>query len=211
MYLPNHFRVDDPALLAPVIRDHPLAVLITLADGVPTADHIPVELIERDGKLELLGHIARANPMHKHVADGAEVLAVFRAIDAYITPNHYPSKAEHGKAVPTWNYEAVHVRGHIRWTREPEPLLKIVTQLTNRHEGPRAHPWAVSDAPADYIEGMLAAIVGFTIEVTSMVGKFKASQNRVASDRQGLRAGLAADGLSPAHVAVLAQEPITPA
>lgn len=208
MYLPPHFRVDDPALLSAVIRLHPLAVLITVADGVPTADHIPVELTEQDGTWQLRGHIARANPMHRHVADGTEVLAVFRAIDAYVTPQHYPSKAEHGKAVPTWNYEAVHVRGTMHWQRDAEWLRAIVTQLTNRHESTRAHPWAVTDAPPDYIDGMLAAIVGFTIDVTSMVGKFKASQNRSPEDREGLRRGLTADGRSPADVAVLARDPL---
>lgn len=208
MYLPPHFRVDDPTLLSAVIRQHPLAVLITLADGVPTADHIPVELAEHEGRWQLRGHIARANPMHRHVADGTEVLSVFRAVDAYVTPQHYPSKAEHGKAVPTWNYEAVHVRGTMHWQRDRESLLAIVTRLTDRHESTRAHPWAVTDAPADYIDGMLAAIVGFTIDVTSMVGKFKASQNRSKEDRDGLRRGLSADGRSPADVAVLARDPL---
>jgi transcriptional regulator len=208
MYLPAHFRVEDPALLTPVIRRHPLAVLITLADGVPTADHIPVELLEHDGRWQLLGHVAKANPMHRHVHDGSDVLAVFRAVDAYVSPQHYPSKAEHGKAVPTWNYEAVHVRGTLTWHRDPERLLSIVTRLTERHESTRAEPWAVSDAPRDYIDGMVAAIVGFTIDVTAMIGKFKASQNRSADDRDGLRRGLATDGRSAADIAVLGRDPL---
>lgn len=207
MYLPNHFRIDDQALLTGLIARHPLAILVTLADGVPTADHIPVEAVPGPDGLELHGHVARANPMHRHVADGGPVLAIFRGADAYVTPNHYPSKAEHGKAVPTWNYEVVHVRGTMRWHRDPVALRAIVTRLTERHEGGRPHPWAVADAPADYLETMLGAIVGFTVRVTSMDGKFKASQNRVPTDRDGLRRGLAADGLAPADVAALAREP----
>ena len=209
MYLPPHFRVDDPALLMPVIRAHPLSVMVTLVDGVPTADHIPVEVESTESGWQLRGHIARANPMHRHVPNGTEVLFVFRAIDAYVTPNWYPSKALHGKAVPTWNYDAVHVRGRLHWLDNAEHTLPIVTALTERHESTRPHPWAVSDAPADYLEAMLKAIVGFTVEVTSMVGKFKASQNRAPEDRDGLRRGLAVEGLDAQTVAALARDPTT--
>jgi transcriptional regulator len=208
MYLPNHFRIEDHALLADLIERHPLAILVTMADGQPTADHIPVELVREGDRIELRGHIARANPMHRHVADGSDVLALFRGAEAYITPNHYPSKAEHGKAVPTWNYEVVHVRGSMHWHRERDELLAIVTRLTERHEAARPHPWAVTDAPVDYIETMLGAIVGFTIRVSAMEGKFKGSQNRVPTDREGLRRGLAADGLAAREVAALAREPL---
>jgi transcriptional regulator len=208
MYLPAHFRVDDPQVLSAVIREHPLSVMITLVEGLPTADHIPVEIEATESGWQLRGHIARANPMHRHVSDGDEVLFVFRALDAYVSPNWYPSKAQHGKAVPTWNYEAVHVRGRLRWHPAAEHSLPIVTALTDRHESTQPHPWAVTDAPADYLEAMLKAIVGFTVEVTSMVGKFKASQNRSPEDRDGLRRGLADAGLDASTVAALARDPM---
>ncbi len=190
------------------MQRHPLAMLVTLAEGVPTADHIPLEVIEENGRTLLRGHIARANPMHRLVAEGTEILAVFRSVEAYVTPNHYPSKAEHGKAVPTWNYEVVHARGRIHWRHDADSLRAIVTRLTDRHEASRAHPWAVTDAPPEYIDTMLKAIVGFTVEITSLVGKFKASQNRAPDDREGLRRGLSADGLAPEAVAALARDPI---
>ncbi len=207
MYLPNQFRVDDPALLTKVIHEHPLALFITTADGAPTADHIPVE-IEQDGdRFRLLGHVAKANPLLRHVPEGGEILAVFRSLDHYVTPMWYPSTATHGKMVPTWNYQAVHVRGTIHWHRDRDTLLGLVTRLTERHESSRPAVWSVSDAPPDYIESMLGAIVGFTVEVTAMVGKFKASQNRAAEDRAGVRLGLAADGLSADAIAALVRDP----
>jgi transcriptional regulator len=209
MYLPAHFRVDDPEKLTAVIQAAPLAMLITLVDGVPTADHIPLTLAKTPTGLQLHGHIAKANPMHRHVGSGTEVLAVFRSADSYVSPNHYPSKKEHGKAVPTWNYQVVHVRGPLTWHADIEAGRAIVTALTEEHEAGRPHPWAVSDAPHDYIDTMLNAIVAFSIDITSMVGKFKASQNRVASDRAGLRDGLAGEGLTSAQVAALAREPET--
>ncbi len=207
MYLPAHFKVDDPTLLAEVMQAAPLAMLVTLADGVPTADHLPLTLTPASTGWQLQGHIARANPMHRHVANGTEVLAVFRSADSYVTPNHYPSKKEHGKAVPTWNYQVVHVRGRLTWHTDADAARAIVTTLTQEHEAGRAHPWAVSDAPVDYLETMLKAIVAFSIDITSMVGKFKASQNRVATDREGLRRGLAEDGLTESEIAALAREP----
>ena len=139
----------------------------------------------RNGTLQ--GHVARANPLWRSVAEGAEVLVVFRGADAYISPSSYPSKRTDGKVVPTWNYSVVHARGTIRFFDDEARLHALVSNLTDRFERDRPEPWAVSDAPADYVRAMLRAIVGFEIEITELVGKFKASQNRSAEDRAGVR------------------------
>jgi transcriptional regulator len=127
------------------------------------------------------------------VRNGDEALVIFRGEHAYVSPNWYPSKSQHGKAVPTWNYTMVQVHGTLRATQDPEWLRALVTRLTERHEGGRAAPWHVSDAPPDYIDAMLKAIVGIEIEVTRVEGKFKLSQNRDAADRTGVVLGLEAD------------------
>jgi transcriptional regulator len=209
MYLPAHFRVDDVTVLTDFIRAHPLALLVTLADGTPTVDHVPVEVSTEGDRLILRGHVARANPIVRHMVDGSRALAVFRGQEHYVSPSWYATKPLTGKVVPTWNYNAVHVSGVWHWHRDPSDLLDIVTRLTNGHETPRHHPWRVGDAPDDYIQGMLAAIVGFTIEVSEIVGKFKASQNRVVEDREGVRRGLAEAGLPGSTIDALVREPGT--
>jgi len=208
MYLPAAFRVEDPVLLDAFLTEHPLAVLVTLAEDGPTADHIPMRL-ERaaDGRVRLHGHVARANPIHRHTPSGTSVLVLFRGEEHYITPSWYPSKRAHGKVVPTWNYRAVHVRGRIRWLEGRDAAHRTVDELTAAHEQPRAAPWAVDDAPTDYLDGMLAAIVPFEIEVSEMLGKFKASQNRNEEDRAGVREGLVSEGIAEPTVASLVRTP----
>ncbi|MDE2394105.1 MAG: FMN-binding negative transcriptional regulator [Burkholderiales bacterium] len=177
MYLPRHFEQNDPAALEALMREHPLATLVTRAGDALEADLIPLEY---DAAARLLrGHVARANPLWRH-ADGSEVLALFRGADAYVSPSWYPSKAEHHKVVPTWNYAVVQARGTLRAVDDPAWLHDFVRRLTARHEAASARPWAVSDAPADYLQQMLAAIVGIEIAVTGLVGKWKVSQNRSA-------------------------------
>ena len=192
MYLPEQFREERPEELHPFLRAHPLGLLVTLANGRSEADLIPMSLVTPSPERTLLrGHVARANPVVAAVPSGTEVLVVFKGADHYVTPSWYPSKQRDGRVVPTWNYSVVHVRGRLTWFTEPAALRTLVAALTDEHERDRPAPWAVSDAPDDYIEGMLRAIVGFEIDVTEMIGKFKNSQNRNDEDRAGVAAGLA--------------------
>jgi len=206
MYLPKHFLEDRGDVLAPFVRAHPLGMLVTLDGGQPAVDLVPM-LLEIAPAPQLRGHVARANSVVKRVADGDAVLVVFRGEDRYITPSWYASKQVDGKVVPTWNYSMVQVRGRLRWFDAPDRLLGIVTALTRTHEAPRAAPWSVDDAPPDYIASMLRAIVGFEIDVESMTGKFKSSQNRHEADRRGVAAGLAADGVPPGVAAEVVRDP----
>jgi transcriptional regulator len=187
LYQPKHFIQDDPAALAALMRDHPLAMLVhTGPDGL-TADHVPLEF---DAATQTLrGHVARANPLWRQAA-GQPVLAVFRGPEAYVSPSWYPSKAEHHKVVPTWNYAVVHAHGPLAAVEDAPWLHALVSRLTAHHEAPRAQPWAVADAPADYVQQMLRAIVGIEIGVERLVGKWKVSQNRPAADREGVAGAL---------------------
>jgi transcriptional regulator len=192
MYLPKHFEQQDEAAMAQLLQLHPLAsVAWQSADGL-SAEHLPL-MWERDSgdgaHGTLRGHVARANPVWRAAAD-TEVLAVFQGPQAYITPSWYPSKAETAKVVPTWNYAVVHMHGRLRITEDAAWLRALVERLTDTHEAPRAQRWQVGDAPADYIEMMLRAIVGIEIEVTRLQGKWKVSQNRTTADRGGVVAGL---------------------
>lgn len=191
MYLPAHFAQQDPAALQALVQAHPLATLVssTGPDGL-TADHVPLMFDAASGCLR--GHVARANPLWQH-ADGQAVLAIFRGPQAYVSPSWYPSKAEHHKVVPTWNYAVVHAHGPLQVVHDAPWLHTLVTQLTTQHEAPRATPWAVTDAPEPFIDQMLRAIVGIQIPVQRWVGKWKLSQNRSAADRDGVARGLVAD------------------
>lgn len=190
MYLPKHFEQNDPAALQALMREHPLATLVTTgADGL-TADHLPLEFDVASDTLR--GHVARANPLWKH-ADGHAVLAVFCGPQAYITPSWYPSKATTHKVVPTWNYAVVHAHGTLRTVDQAPWLHELVSRLTGAHETGRAAPWALSDAPDDYVQQMLRAIVGIEIPVARLVGKWKVTQNRSEPDRLGVAEGLAVE------------------
>jgi transcriptional regulator len=156
------------------------------------ADILPLEVERVGAGWRITGHVARANALWRE-ADGQPVLAIFQGPQAYISPNWYPSKAQHGKAVPTWNYTMVQVHGTLRAIEDPQWLRAFVTRLTERHEGGRAMPWHVADAPDDYLAAMLKAIVGIEIEVTTLEGKFKLTQNRSAEDRTGVVLGLESD------------------
>ena len=199
MYQPAHFVENDPEILLAAMRAMPLATLIHAGRGELSADPLPME-VERVGDgWRLTAHVARANPLWRE-ADGQPVLVVFQGPQAYVSPNWYPSKAEHGKMVPTWNYAVVQVRGRLRAIDDAAWVQAFVTRLTQRHEAGRDQPWHVSDAPADYIAATARAIVGLEIEVARVEGKFKLSQNRSAADRAGVVAGLQADaamGMQP--------------
>jgi transcriptional regulator len=189
MYLPAHFAQTDPAALQGLMRTFPLATLVSLTPEGPTADHVPLEYDASAGEHgELRGHVARANPLWQRA--GQPVLAVFSGPQAYVSPNWYPSKAATHKVVPTWNYAVVHAHGLLQAEPDAPWLHALVSRLTQAHETPQPAPWAVSDAPDDYVQQMLRAIVGIRIPVTKLVGKWKVSQNRGQADRDGVVTGL---------------------
>jgi transcriptional regulator len=208
LYVPEHFRETRVDVLRAFIERYSLGTLVAVTPQGISANHIPMQWLSGpDGPGVLRGHIARANALWRLLETGASVLAIFIGPDHYVSPSWYPSKHEHGKAVPTWNYATVHVIGHIRFIEDRGWLRNLVESLTDEHEGKRVDRWRVTDASADYIEGMLRAIVGFEIKVSSIEGKFKASQNRPAADRAGVANALRAAGLPPHEVALLAPEP----
>lgn len=192
MYLPSAFRQDDLAELHAQMQASPFALLTSAGAAGVQASHLPLLLAPDEGEFgTLYGHFARANPHWRDLQGGAEALAVFSGPDAYISPSWYAAKAEHGKVVPTWNYVAVHARGPVELIKEPERLLQIVSRLSDQHERVRERPWAVSDAPREYLDSMLRAIVGFALPIRRLEGKWKLGQNRSAADQAGVRDGLA--------------------
>jgi len=196
MYVPAHFREARPEVLHAFIARHPLATLVVRTAAGLEANHIPMELIvAAEAPPRLRGHVARANPVWQQALPDEPVLAIFTGAQHYVTPSWYPSKPRHGKVVPTWNYSAVHASGRIRFVDDPQWLRPLVGALTDAQERRRQAPWAVADAPGDYVAAMLRAIVGFEIEVSALAGKFKASQNREVEDREGVARGLAAEGI----------------
>jgi transcriptional regulator len=191
VYLPKHFEQHDRAQLIALIRERPLATLITITPDGPSADLIPLEYVADVGEHGTLrGHVARANPLWKRT--GTTALAVFTGPEAYISPGWYASKKEHGKVVPTWNYTMVQARGELRAVDDAPWLHALVNRLTDHHEVTQAAPWHVSDAPDDFVLQMLRAIVGIEITLTALSGKWKVSQNRSAADREGTARGLTA-------------------
>ena len=193
MYNPSGFAIKDLHELQQQILDTRLAVVITHDEQGLQASHLPLLFSPDQGPNgTLYGHFARANPHWKALQNGAEALVIFAGADAYISPGFYPSKAEHGKVVPTWNYVAVHAYGTAEVFTDADRLLNLVSTLTDRHEAGRDQPWKVADAPADYIDGMLKAIVGFALPIQRLEGKRKLSQNRSTADIAGVREGLAA-------------------
>jgi transcriptional regulator len=199
MYLPSHFEETRPEPLHALLRAHPLGLLIsTDALGAPVANAIPFMLdATRGAHGTLVGHVARANPVWQQAA-GQAVLVVFQGPNGYISPSGYPGKAEHGKVVPTWNYAVVQARGPLQVLDEAAAKHAVVTLLTDHHEATQQRPWAVADAPADYIDQMLRAIVAIEIPLHSQVGKYKLSQNRSAADRDGVARALRARADDPA-------------
>jgi transcriptional regulator len=193
MYTPSYFKDADLNSLHAQINGARLAVLVTSSESGLQASHLPLLFNPNEGEHgTLYGHFAKANAQWKDLQSGAEVLVIFSGGDAYVSPSFYPAKAEHGKVVPTWNYLAIHAYGHAEVFTEPQRLLELVSALTDKHESGRASPWAVADAPADYIEKMLGAIVGFALPIGRLEGKRKLNQNRSAEDIAGVTAGLAA-------------------
>ncbi|HWL03319.1 MAG TPA: FMN-binding negative transcriptional regulator [Xanthobacteraceae bacterium] len=189
MYVPAAFREDDPAEIRRIIDAARLAMFITATAEGLVATPLPLFLAEEDGRAVIYGHLARANPQWQMPPIG-EALAIFQGPEAYVTPSWYAAKQEHGRVVPTWNYEAVHAYGPVEFFTDEDRLRDVVTRLTDLHERPRAAPWAVTDAPADFITAHLKGIVGLRLPVTRLEGKRKLSQNRSAADREGVARGL---------------------
>jgi transcriptional regulator len=208
VYLPPAFREDRIDLLHDMMRGAGLATLITLTSDGLIASHVPLLLDPEPAPYgTLLGHLASPNPQGRGAVPGTEALAIFHGPDAYITPSWYETKRQTGKVVPTWNYVAVHAYGPISFFDDRTRLREIVTRLTDRQEQVRAQPWAVTDAPDDFIETMLRGIVGFVIPITRLEGKRKMSQNRPAHDVAGVVDGLTADGRTEvAHEVALANQ-----
>ena len=190
MYQPDHFRVEDVAEMHALMRARPFATLVSAGSAGLYASHLPT-VLKDDGPCGVIEcHLARANPHCRDLAEGGEALMIFQGPEGYITPNWYPSKAAHGKVVPTWNYAVVHATGRPEVMKEKAWLLRHVGELTAQQERTEAKPWALSDAPDSYINVMLRGIVGFRFAITRLEGKWKMSQNREAIDQEGVVQGL---------------------
>jgi len=191
MYIPKHFEETRIEVLHELIRMHPLAALVAITPSGLDANHLPFEVDPNPAPFGTLrGHIARANPLWYNFSEEVEALAIFQGPGAYISPAWYSTKQETARVVPTWNYAVVHAYGALRVIEDRGWLRGLVERLTDRHEARRNDPWRVTDAPSDFIEGMLGAIVGIEIPVTRLIGKWKVSQNRPARDRDGVVEGL---------------------
>jgi transcriptional regulator len=193
MYLPSHFEITQRTYLQHLMFTYPLGVLITQHNGLD-ANHLPFLFdAAQDSLGRLSAHIARANPLCA-TPNGSEVLVVFRGEAGYISPNAYPSKHETHRQVPTWNYEVVHVHGKLTVRDDAKFVRGVVGRLTKIHEATQSQPWKMSDAPADYLEAMVQAVVGVEIAITRIEGKSKMSQNKEPRDQQGVVHDLQARG-----------------
>jgi transcriptional regulator len=216
MYLPAHFAENRVDVLHALMRAHPLATIITLSSAGLVANHIPLQVhagADPQGPGILRGHVARANPLWSDRVEGVETLVVFQGAQHYISPGWYPSKQETGKVVPTWNYCCVHAYGALQVHENAAWIRGQVGALTTRHEATMARPWAVDDAPDDFVQSMLAKIVGIEIAITRISGKWKVSQNQPAHNRAGVIDGLgglgetdAADAADAAAMAGLVRQ-----
>jgi transcriptional regulator len=191
MYNPSHFAEERTEVLHSFIRQHPFAAIVSCGRDGPEATHVPLVLHPDTGPKGVLRcHMARANRQWETVQSSPAVLAIVLGPEHYITPSWYPSKREHGKVVPTWNYVAVHVRGRARLFEDRDALLSHLRTLTEQSEHALDTPWSIDDAPQEYLEAMSKAIIGIEIAIESMEGKWKVSQNRPEADRRGVVAGL---------------------
>ncbi len=194
MYLPAHFDEKRPEVLQALMRARPLAAIVTHGAGGLAANHVPLMFLPGGaaGLGVLRGHVARANAMWQQAQEDAQVLAIFQGSDSYISPSWYPTKKEHGKVVPTWNYCTVHVHGTMRAHHDAQWLRQLLGSLTDAHESAMPQPWSIDDAPKDYLQALLAQIVGIEIEITHIEGKWKVSQNQPERNRAGAAKGLLA-------------------
>ena len=192
MYIPQHFQEERPDVLARAIREIQFALLVTAVDGDYVASHVPMVLKNADGALTLEAHVARPNRHWTVLGSRPAALAVFQGPHTYVSPSWYESKRQHGKVVPTWNYVIVHAHGALEVVEDRDWLLAHLEDLVAANESGRDQPWAISDAPADFVDAMTRAIVGLRLTVRRLEGKWKMSQNRSQADRLGTMAGLSA-------------------
>jgi len=203
MYLPEHFSETRLEALHELVLRHPFAILCSYGTGGLDANHIPFELEASAGQWgRLHGHLAKQNPLVQELSGGGEVLAIFRAEAAYISPQWFPSKHEFHKQVPTWNYQVVHAHGRATLRYDKNYLLRVVGRLTRAHEGAQTPPWKMSDAPREFIDLLLTQIVGIEIEITELTGKFKLSQNKEVRDICGAAEALNQQGKTELAVAM---------
>jgi transcriptional regulator len=194
MYQPDAFRVDDLPQIHALMRIKPFAALVSGGSAGLCATHLPT-ILKDDGRYGVIEcHLARANTHWQELAKGEEALMIFQGPEGYITPNWYPSKAQHGKVVPTWNYAIVHAYGRPAVIQDENWLRHHVAELTAQQEANQIRPWSLTDAPETYIKVMLRGIVGFRFAITRLEGKWKMSQNREAMDRDGVVKGLGMRG-----------------
>jgi transcriptional regulator len=192
MYTPRRFSESRVEVMHALIDAHPLGSLVRYSNDALDADHIPFEISAPTAQAPfgvLRGHVARANPLWRDA--GAKVLVLFQGPSAYVSPEFFEEKAQTGEVVPTWNYAVVHAHGTLRAQHDPEWLLPVLERLTTRHEAARSNPWKVSDAPRDYIERMLGAIVGVEIAIERLEGKWKLTQDELLANQARIAAGLA--------------------
>ncbi|MGD9923988.1 MAG: FMN-binding negative transcriptional regulator, partial [Pseudorhodoplanes sp.] len=184
LYIPPAFRETDAPTLHAEIRRIGFCSLTTIGADGPLVSHLPVILDTGVGPLgQLRCHVARANPQWRDTDFSKPALAVFMGPDTYVSPSWYPSKQEHGKAVPTWNYVAICARGRLEVVVDRDALLAHVAELSSLNEAAFPEPWQVSDAPADYMERQLRAIIGLRFTIESLEGTMILSQNRSEADR----------------------------
>jgi len=186
MFIPKKFKQDNIENLVQLMEQYPFATLITYSETGIEATHLPMLVVKKAEKYYLKAHIAKANPLWKSVKNNSDILVTFHGPNCYISPNHYPTKKQTGKAVPTWNYVVVQVKGTISFIHDAEWIYNAIETLTNIHESGQSQPWSMSDAPDEYIQKMIPAIVGIEIEVTSIKGQWKLSQNQPEVNQQGV-------------------------
>ncbi len=203
MYLPKHFEERDPERLRSFIQRYPLGSLVIATESGLDANHIPFLFADTGSAVGTLqGHIARANPVWREGVPDAAALVIFQGPNSFISPSWYPSKRETARVVPTWNYAVVHVHGLLRFIDDSAWVRAHVEALTHEHEANRDTPWAVTDAPAEFVDKLVTAVVGLEISITRWYGKWKVSQNRSAADRVGVIEGL--EGEASASSAAMA-------
>jgi transcriptional regulator len=207
MYIPKRFLQDDIHKLKGMMASYSFATFITQNGAEIEANHMPLILNKSAERDVLQGHIAKANPMWKNLKDKSEVLIIFNGPNCYISPNYYPTKIENGKVVPTWNYVSVHVKGIVSFIHDEQCVLTMLNNLTDHYEANQPVPWSLSDAPQAYIDKMLSAIVGLEIDIVSITGKWKVSQDKTEVNQKGVIEGLSKEADSNAqNIAKLVKE-----
>jgi transcriptional regulator len=207
MYIPKRFLQDDINKLKGMMANHSFATFISKNESGIEANHMPLILNESGQRDVLQGHIAKANPLWKSLKDKSEVLIIFNGPNCYISPNYYPTKKVNGKVVPTWNYVSVHVKGIVSFIHDEQWVLTMLNNLTDHYEANQSVPWSVNDAPQAYIDKMLSAIVGLEIEIVSITGKWKVSQDKTEVNQEGIIKGLSHEADSNAqNIATLVKE-----